>query len=301
MARSKSFFNQRSGSTREHTYYVQDGEQITRSRVSHVKNPRSIAQMQQRMIMATCMAAYKGMKEIVDHSWEGVEYGAKSFQKFMSANSKLLRDNINNPIFQCSFNPYHDRLFRGGELLISDGSVPMITNPANTDETSSDFFDIYIQTKEDGEGLEDGTISEFANNWGLEIGDCITVIYLLTYKNATPILKYATLELLLKDDTNITDTQKLRNCFSIDSNCDSYLDSDDSAQFQLSLSFLNNRNETYQPWWGIFVSKKNGDKWLRSKSYIRKSGNYIPLFSPSDALATYPIRHVYPLNGQQSL
>ena len=47
--------------------------------------------MIQRMIFATIVAAYARMKSITDHSFEGVAYGAKSQQKFMSENLKRLR------------------------------------------------------------------------------------------------------------------------------------------------------------------------------------------------------------------
>ena len=48
MAKSKSFFGLRRGSTKSLTFQVLDGVQITKDRVSEVKNPRSVSQMKQR-------------------------------------------------------------------------------------------------------------------------------------------------------------------------------------------------------------------------------------------------------------
>lgn len=45
----------------------------------------------QRAIMRTSVEAYKVIKEICDHSWEGVAYGANSYAEFQKQNMAMLR------------------------------------------------------------------------------------------------------------------------------------------------------------------------------------------------------------------
>lgn len=56
------------------------------------KNPQSQLQMAQRIIFATVTQAAKFLKPIVDHSFEGVEYGQTSVREFISLNLARLRE-----------------------------------------------------------------------------------------------------------------------------------------------------------------------------------------------------------------
>lgn len=83
MAKSKSFFGLRSGSTKSQTFAVLDGQQITKDRVTNVANPRTASQATQRMKMAAVINFFRGLAMILDHSFEGIKYGNKSRQYFM--------------------------------------------------------------------------------------------------------------------------------------------------------------------------------------------------------------------------
>ena len=86
MAKSSSFFGLRRGSTKSLTFQVVDGKQVTKDRVTYVKNPRSYAQATQRAKMATVADAYRALSTICDHSFESVAYGPASRREFMSLN-----------------------------------------------------------------------------------------------------------------------------------------------------------------------------------------------------------------------
>ena len=77
-------------------YRNRGGVNIASARPASVKNPRTAAQMKQRMIFTTVQSAYKTMREIVDHSQEGVTYGAKTMASFMKMNLVELRKNYSN-------------------------------------------------------------------------------------------------------------------------------------------------------------------------------------------------------------
>lgn len=86
MAKSKSFFGLRTGSTKSLTFQVYRGQQITKDRVTRISNPRSDAQMRQRAIIPIVAASRAALKGLVDHSFEGVTYGDQSLKKFSELN-----------------------------------------------------------------------------------------------------------------------------------------------------------------------------------------------------------------------
>lgn len=88
MAKSKSFFGLRTGSTKSLTFQVYRGQQITKDRVTRIANPRSEAQMKQRALIPIVAASRAALKGLVDHSFEGVTYGEPSLKKFSELNLK---------------------------------------------------------------------------------------------------------------------------------------------------------------------------------------------------------------------
>ena len=86
MAKSKSFFGLRTGSTKSLTFQTLRGQQITKDRVTSVSNPQTIAQMDQRLLLPMVANARTRLAGLVDHSFEGVPYGYQSLQKFSSLN-----------------------------------------------------------------------------------------------------------------------------------------------------------------------------------------------------------------------
>lgn len=163
-----------------------NGEQISRVRNRHPKNPRSNAQLYQRAIMATVMQAYSAGKVIFDHAFQGREIGAGNQRRFMALNAKLLRSqiaaDINNSVAVAS---QVGRVVAPGtqmpvpaQLIISEGTYEQSafgftpndsTNPAkwtlpakNTDEK----------------------LSEYAARVGLIPGDIYTLVGFIT-KNET--------------------------------------------------------------------------------------------------------------------
>ena len=84
MAKSKSFFGLRKGSTKSMTFSTLNGQQVTKDRVSEVRNPKTSGQAVQRMKLAPAQKFYEAFEGILNHSWQGVEYGNKSRQKFMA-------------------------------------------------------------------------------------------------------------------------------------------------------------------------------------------------------------------------
>lgn len=122
MAKSKSFFGLRKGSTKSHTYSTLDGQQITKDRVYDVKNPRTEGQMKQRMLMTTVGAAYKFMKSIADHSFEGKASGMACMREFNSRNLNRFKKaaGANGSV---AFNEYKDGDINPLPFILSAGSL----------------------------------------------------------------------------------------------------------------------------------------------------------------------------------
>lgn len=122
MAQSKSFFGLRKGSTKSHTYSTLDGKQITKDRVYDVKNPRTEGQMKQRMLMTTVGAAYKYMKSIADHSFEGKASGMACMREFNSRNLNRFKKaaSANGHV---AFNEYKDGDINPLPFILAAGSL----------------------------------------------------------------------------------------------------------------------------------------------------------------------------------
>lgn len=102
MAKGNLFQGMAHGKVGDVVFSRLNGEQISRVRNRHPKNPRTPAQLYQRAIMATVMRAYSAGKRIFDHSFQGANGSAANQRKFMSENAKLLRSwlahDINNAL-----------------------------------------------------------------------------------------------------------------------------------------------------------------------------------------------------------
>jgi len=117
MAKSKSFFGLRSGSTKSLTFQVYRGEQITKDRVYRVSNPRTEAQMTQRALIPIVAAARSALKGLIDHSFEGVAYGEASLKEFSKQNLRAGALNVT------SYSPNGVSNPGFANLIVSNGSI----------------------------------------------------------------------------------------------------------------------------------------------------------------------------------
>lgn len=78
----------RTKSTKSLTFSTWRGMQITKDRVTSVSNPQTEAQMGQRLKMPLVAQARTKLKGLVNHSFQGVDYGYKSLYQFSALNLK---------------------------------------------------------------------------------------------------------------------------------------------------------------------------------------------------------------------
>lgn len=164
-----------------------NGEQISRVKAEVVKNPKTSAQMAQRAIFATATHAYSLMKPIVDHSREGVKYGAKTQQAFMKDALALLRTraaaddgNFLIPnVAALMANPY----------VISRGSLSSPIHIAY--EMSDDSIIISQMSNPQVGGDFVVTAKSFCNALGINKGDQITLVAIVRDADQPELGEYA--------------------------------------------------------------------------------------------------------------
>ena len=163
-----------------------DGQTIQRELVKP-KNPRTNGQMAQRMIFATVASAYSQMKAICDHSFEGVQYGAKSQQAFFKEALTLMRTRAANDdgnflipnVSALMANPY----------VISRGSLTSPKNIAwNEDKAWIEIGNMLNPTVSEKVVV---TAKSFCNALGINKGDQITLVAIVSDADQPVIGEYA--------------------------------------------------------------------------------------------------------------
>lgn len=296
MAQSKSFFGLRRGSTKTLTFSVYNGKQVTKDRVTDVKNPRSDTQMNQRAIMATALHGYSALKEICDHSFEGVSYGQKSMNYFVSQNARMIRN---------AGAGVNLSLYKGNSVsnayIISKGTLPPVVV-----STSSDNKTLNFTMNIPGSASASTTFGDFMNWFGAnKIDDMVTIVTLIdnpggntsiywirfwrTEENQNKALGFTT------QAHNIMDTLSLGDDF--ETNIDNFTSGDFPVTLKTSSLVFGDGTDESNPKsqsLGIIVSRKSETGWLRSPSTMVNLSN---TFNYHDALASYPKNGGKILNG----
>lgn len=135
MAKSKSFFGLRTGSTKSLTFQTYRGQQITKDRVTSVSNPQTISQMDQRLLLPMVANARTRLSGLIDHSFEGVPYGYQSLQKFSSLNLQKGALTVSSYVPKGLSDPGR------ANFIIADGSLHSpLQDPAMVNKDSLLFF-----------------------------------------------------------------------------------------------------------------------------------------------------------------
>lgn len=174
MAKGNMLLGYSRGSVGDLTFYRRNAQQITRARARVVKNPKTLQQQMQRTIMRTSVEAYKVLKEICDHSWEGVSYGANSYSEFQKRNMAMLRrlaaDGGENTK---SFLPSGFKGLVAMPFEVSSGSLPFVA-PSYNDNLLKWSEEVPVAEP------KNMTYADFAAYIGAQEGDQVTFIAVRT-------------------------------------------------------------------------------------------------------------------------
>lgn len=178
------------------------GQQTTRAYNSSPKDAKTRSQVTQRVKMANVIAMYRALKNICNHSFEGLDVGQTSYSAFVKANltgNKVSLTKEAASFGACVVAPY----------LISRGSLPSI----QVEGTGADA----VTNISVGNLAISGTttIGQFAdalvaNNAGIEYGDQLTYVSLVQQTDANsgyPVVVAGIYEVTL----NSASTDKIRD------------------------------------------------------------------------------------------
>ena len=141
MAKGNMFLGLAKGKVGSIVFSRAFGKQISRTKPSSVKNPKTRAQNAQRAILATVAKAASIMTPIVDHSFAGIAYGSESVRHFRKINLNQLR-----ALYMDGDPTGYNLTPKGGAVvpnsyIVSQGNLPafsMHLDPADFGFTMSD-------------------------------------------------------------------------------------------------------------------------------------------------------------------
>lgn len=277
MAQSKGFFGLRKGSTKSLTFSTLDGKQITKDRVYDVKNPRTESQMRQRMLMTTVGAAYKMLKSIADHSFEGYSSGMQCMRQFNSRNLNRFKQAAAAK-GSVAFNEYKDGDINPLPFILASGSLPGFS--FKLDDTSN------LEIVGEKEGADFTTAEGIYAALGVQRNDLITFCTVIgegstlngvySYKAE----RFNIVRLYCDKSGSVT---KPADAFTISTN-------NDQASITMSTTANAITIKTGAADFGAVIqSRKNDNGWLRSDAVMIVADNVISGVKTANQLATYPV------------
>ena len=284
MAQSKGFFGIRSGSTKNFTFSELNGKQITKERVYRVKNPRTMGQMRQRMLMTTIGAAYSYLKVIADHSFEGKTVGQQCMAEFMRLNLNKFRDASKNDKATYAFNSYKDKLINPMRYILSKGSLPempFVVNTLNQIELSYNVGELK-------------TAKDVYDAMGIQEGDLVTFVWVVGNSSLVKnVFQYTPNRLnivrLWANKTGAIATP--HDAFTFDAN---HSDLDINVNKSGDTLKLTTTEANFG---AVILSRQAGGTWLRSNSSMAGNKSIIAGVTVENQLNTYPIESELILNG----
>ena len=277
MAKSKGFFGLRKGSTKSLTFSVLDGKQITKDRVYDVKNPRTEAQMRQRMLMTTVGAAYKTLKSIADHSFEGYSSGMQCMRQFNSRNLNRFKKAAAAK-GSVAFNEYKDGDINPLPFILASGSLPGFNYKLNA--TSN------LEIVGEKDGADFATAEGIYAALGVQRNDLITFCTVIgegSVSNGVYTYKAERFDVVRLYCDKSGSVSKPADAFTISTN-------NDLAAVTMSTSGNAITIKSNEADFGAVIqSRKNDSGWLRSSAVMVVSDNAISGVKTANQLETYPV------------
>lgn len=277
MAKSKGFFGLRKGSTKSLTFSVLDGKQITKDRVYDVKNPRTEAQMRQRMLMTTVGAAYKTLKSIADHSFEGYSSGMQCMRQFNSRNLNRFKKAAAAK-GSVAFNEYKDGDINPLPFILASGSLPGFDYKLNA--TSN------LEIVGEKDAADFTTAEGIYAALGVQRNDLITFCTVIgegSVSNGVYTYKAERFDVVRLYCDKSGSVAKPADAFTISTN-------NDLAAVTMSTSGNAITIKSNEADFGAVIqSRKNDSGWLRSSAVMVVSDDAISGVKTANQLETYPV------------
>lgn len=277
MAQSKGFFGLRKGSTKSLTFSTLDGKQITKDRVYEVKNPRTENQMRQRMLMTTVGAAYKMLKSIADHSFEGFSSGMQCMRQFNSRNLNRFKQAAAAK-GSVAFNKYKDGDINPLPFILASGSLPGFVFTFDGESN--------LQIVGEKEGADFTTAEGIYAALGVQRNDLITFCTVIgegSTLNSVYSYKAERFNIVRLYCDKSGTVAEPADAFTISTN-------NDKASISMSTAANAITIKTGAADFGAVIqSRKNDSGWLRSDAMMIVAEDVISGVKTANQLATYPV------------
>lgn len=250
---------------------------VQRVRKRQIKNPRTTAQQVSRMIAATATRTYSVLKSIVDHSFQGVEYGGKSMNYFLSNAMRDLRNRAayvteeggEEQPFTFGFIPKNQNGCVPGEFLVSKGTLPSIGGTADLADGGGNY-DFAFKFKNVNTNVMATPAQLYA--LGVRPGDQITFMVVdcsdVSDGLQTPILKVSRIVLSAAFESSATWEAAYLDQEKTDASLYSGLTSQTVPAISVMLG------DTINTGYGcIILSRRGSLQWERSTEHLRVAGN----------------------------
>ena len=259
-------------------YQDGNGNTVMREIVSPT-NPKTQAQMVQRIIMHTVMQAYSKMKEICDHSFEGVKKGQDTMSLFMKENVQKCRAAVAEMQAQgvAFINMYNFSLlgtknFAANQYLVAMGSLPRVDTQWVEDST------ILYPT---AQGITTNTYENVIQSLGLKRGDQLT--FCIVTEGANNVTEFHFARVILDPTTSDFQPAPLSSPLVDAQGAITFpsVRNEGTANFKFTVT-PNGLRYQYEDMHSVaddaiaayvIVSRKMGDTWQRSTTFMTYPGS----------------------------
>ena len=259
-------------------YQDGNGNTVMREVVSPT-NPKTQAQMVQRIIMHTVMQAYSKMKEICDHSFEGVKKGQDTMSLFMKENVQKCRAAVAEMqaqgvsfINMFNFSLLGTKNFAANQYLVAMGSLPRVTTQWVEDST------ILYPT---AQGITTNTYESVIQSLGLKRGDQLT--FCIVTEGANNLTEFHFARVILDPTTSDFQPAPLSSPLVDAQGAITFpsVRNEGTANFKFTMT-ANGLRYQYEDMHSVaddaiaayvIVSRKLGDTWQRSTTFMSYPGS----------------------------
>lgn len=243
--------------------YRKNGEQISRVRVRKIGNPRTQAQMIQRIFMATASRAYSALQGICDHSFQAKNGVLENMSRFTTLNIAMMKEAYNrapnNWRGNVNYNAKDETRPVIGSYVISEGTLdPMIYVYDESDKS--------IELVGRGQLPANPTYQQVVNYLGVQQGDQITFVHARVVEDnneATSIMGDVLMQRIILEpsDGDMTSPFIVNNAVNKPNakNTGNLIESWSVADGDLKATFFDDAAA-----WSVILSRYDNKTWKRS-------------------------------------
>lgn len=288
MAQSESFFGQRRGSTKSLTFQRRDGKQITQDRKEHVRDPRTVDQVQHRCLLHTTIDACTWLAPLFGFAWQGAKTKQKYQDNFRRANYDIIRNAALAGNAGYTYSPYKSKSAPVGYFQIAGGELPyhghLFGNGINgVDYTETEF----INYTAEGESWY-----SLLSSIGLKVKD--TLLLVIIFRDpATAQLTFDTAKVILNDVPDVTIGQQAAGSLVtiqwLQKNHNWTVINNANRILSLRLQHTDYNPGAQVMFTACFQFKKKGTKMAYSPGRLWHWNDNVEGLTFDEAIATYPM------------